>query len=75
MKGASSLGGALFVLGLLLFLYGAFNQAAVNSATGLGRTGMAYTTYLAMMNEFRALQFGGGVVAVLGAALACSRKD
>ena len=75
MKVANFLGGALFALGLLAFLYGIINQATVNSVSGFGSTGIPYKTYLAMMGEFRTYQLGGCLAAVLGAGLASLRRE
>lgn len=74
MKITNFLGGALFALGLLVFLNGAFNQAAINIVTQFGYTEIP-STYNAVINEFRMYQLGGGFAAVLGAGLACLRKD
>lgn len=75
MRSASSLGGALFALGLLVFLYGTFNQAVLNLVTAFGTTGpLSIATIRAMTNDFRLFQFVGGLAAVLGAGLACSRR-
>jgi hypothetical protein len=76
MKVANSLGGALFALGLMVFLYGTFNQAVLNLVTAFETAGpLSYATIHAMTNDFRVFQFVGGLAAVSGAGLACLRRS
>jgi hypothetical protein len=74
MRLLAFLGGMLFAVGLLLFLYGAFNQLAVNVVTQFGWTEQR-SIYQAAIQEFQMYQLGGGAVAAIGAGLATLRQE
>ena len=69
----ASIGGVLLVLGVLLFLYGNANYIALNIISQFGYT-MPATTYAPAMAKICLFQFGGGLLAVIGGALAFGRK-
>jgi len=74
MKIINFLGGVLFAGGLILFLYGAFDQMAINISTQFGYTGITQDTYQIAMEQFKNYQVYGGIASALGAGLAFIRK-